>query len=107
LAEYAQGTNVSNPVLTHEAYTYVLDALPMFLALAVLNFTHPARIINGPQSSWPRLSRKQKKEMKRQKQLMRDAGGMTRGGLNTNDTAYQSLAMQEQGRVSADQPIPP
>lgn len=45
----------------------------MFLALVVLNFTHPGRIISGPDASWPRLSRKEKKELKRQQKAEKDA----------------------------------
>ncbi|KAH8703307.1 RTA1 like protein-domain-containing protein [Talaromyces proteolyticus] len=73
LAEYARGTDVNNPVLTHEAYVYVFDATPMFLALVALNILHPGRILSGPDASWPRLSRKEKKELKRQRKAEKKA----------------------------------
>ncbi|KAJ5101777.1 hypothetical protein NUU61_003999 [Penicillium alfredii] len=67
LGQYSQGFNASNPVLSHEAYEYVLDATPMFLTLAILNVFHPGRILQGPDSAFPKLSRKEKKFQKEQK----------------------------------------
>ncbi|KAG9254331.1 putative RTA1 domain protein [Emericellopsis atlantica] len=67
LAQYAQGTDLSNPVLTHEWYEYVWDAAPMFIALAILNVVHPGQVLRGPDSEFPRMSRAEKKERKRAK----------------------------------------
>ncbi|GKZ30966.1 hypothetical protein AbraIFM66950_010791 [Aspergillus brasiliensis] len=64
LCQYAQGTDPTNPVLTHEAYEYVLDAVPMFVALAGLNVVHPGRVLQGPESEFPRVSRAEKKRLK-------------------------------------------
>ncbi|KAF2177081.1 RTA1-domain-containing protein [Zopfia rhizophila CBS 207.26] len=67
LIEYSRGTDPSNPIPHHEAYMYALDALPMFLAILLLNIWHPGHYLVGPESEFPRLSRKEKKALKREK----------------------------------------
>lgn len=67
LCQYARGYYETNPVLTTESYEYVLDATPMFLALLVLNVFHPGHILRGPRSDFPRRTRAEKKEIRRQK----------------------------------------
>lgn len=43
-----------------------LDALPMFVAIVLMNVVHPARILQGEGSEFPKgPSRKEKKEAKR------------------------------------------
>ncbi|KAK9325286.1 RTA1 like protein-domain-containing protein [Lipomyces orientalis] len=73
LCQYARGTDPSNPVLTHEAYEYVFDALPMLLALVTLNIIHPGRILQGPDSEFPKVSRQEKKQIKREKKEAKKA----------------------------------
>lgn len=106
LVQYATGTSPSNSLLTHEAYEYVLDALPMFLALVVLNFTHPGRIINGPDASWPRLSRREKKGLKRQKKAEKAARKAARKtgqkDWNSSDVAFEALRPAGEGVVEND-----
>ena len=63
LVQYASGFLSTIP--THEAYFYALEALPMFLALLIMNITHPGRTLIGPDSEFPRKTRQQKKEEKR------------------------------------------
>ena len=41
--EYLQGSN--GFVITHEAFIYLFDALPMFLMMSILAFLNPARLI--------------------------------------------------------------
>ncbi|RDW73413.1 hypothetical protein BP6252_07320 [Coleophoma cylindrospora] len=53
LVEFSRGSNVSNPLLTSEAYFYVLEAVPMFLAILSLNITHPGTILVGVESEMP------------------------------------------------------
>lgn len=74
LAQYAQGTSATNPILTHEWFEYVLDAAPMFLALAALNFTHPGRILQGPDSEFPKVTRAEKKQQKMLKKMATEQG---------------------------------
>jgi hypothetical protein len=65
--EFSQGTTSTNPILTHEGYTYGLDALPMLLAVLVINVIHPGLILKGPDSDFPRQTRKEKRAIKREK----------------------------------------
>jgi hypothetical protein len=65
--EFSQGVNSSNPILTHEGYTYGLDALPMLLAAVILNIVHPGLVLKGPESDFPRQTRKEKKAAKKEK----------------------------------------
>ncbi|TVY31867.1 hypothetical protein LSUB1_G008679 [Lachnellula subtilissima] len=67
LAEYGPGVSLSNPLPTHEAFFYCLDALPIFLAIAIMNVIHPGHVLVGPDSDFPRLSRAQKKAAKAEK----------------------------------------
>ncbi|KAK2037404.1 RTA1 domain-containing protein [Colletotrichum somersetense] len=55
LVEFSSGHGVDNVLITHESYFYVLEALPMFLAIAVFNAVHPAATINGAGSDMPGL----------------------------------------------------
>lgn len=43
----------SNKILRHEGYQLYLDALPMLLALVLLNIIHPGLVLKGPESSIP------------------------------------------------------
>jgi hypothetical protein len=70
--EFSQGMSSSNPILTNEGYAYGLDALPMLLAATSLNVVHPALVLKGPDSEFPRLSRKEKKTIKQEKKNARD-----------------------------------
>jgi hypothetical protein len=56
LVEYSHGFKSDIP--SHEAYQYGLDSVPMLLALVVLNFIHPGRIMSGKDSDLP--SRKER-----------------------------------------------
>ncbi|KAJ5337569.1 hypothetical protein N7452_004297 [Penicillium brevicompactum] len=71
LAQYAQGTSATNPVLTHEEYEYVFDAAPMFLALVALNIFHPGHVLRGPDSTFPTQTRAEKKELKARKKAFK------------------------------------
>ncbi|KAK1141048.1 hypothetical protein N8T08_009621 [Aspergillus melleus] len=98
LAQYADGTNPKNPVLTHEWYEYVWDALPMFIAIGLLNIFHPGRVLQGPDSEFPKLSRKEKKQMKRDKKEAKKAlkKSKTKGKLE-GDVEFEQLRRQEEG----------
>jgi hypothetical protein len=62
LVEFTKGFEPSNPVLFNEVYVYVFDATPMFLALLLLSLVHPGLTLVGPDSEFPRIPRKEKKE---------------------------------------------
>jgi hypothetical protein len=61
--------SLNNPILTHEFYAYVLDALPMILAALLLNIVHPGVVLKGPESEFPHVSRKEKKMLKQEKKV--------------------------------------
>ncbi|KAH7136364.1 RTA1 like protein-domain-containing protein [Dactylonectria macrodidyma] len=54
LIEFGGGANGENELLKHEAYQLCLDALPMLLALVLLNAVHPAIVLKGPESEFPK-----------------------------------------------------
>ncbi|CRG88169.1 hypothetical protein PISL3812_05196 [Talaromyces islandicus] len=108
LGQYAQGTNPNNPVLTHEYYEYVFDALPIFTALVTLNWLHPGRVLQGEDSEFPHISSKERKRLKREKldakraereerrQARRNRWrGESRPGFN-----FQFLSAQENGSAT-------
>ncbi|KAI9040333.1 alkaline D-peptidase [Aspergillus affinis] len=98
LAQYADGTNPNNPALTHEWYEYVWDALPMFVAIGLLNIIHPGRVLQGPDSEFPKLSRKEKKQRKRDKKEAKKALKelKTKAKLG-NGVEFEQLRSQEEG----------
>src|SRR5215471_11541285 len=67
MVEFARGITPSNPIPFHETYSYGLDAFPMMVAIFVLIIWHPGRTLVGPESDFPRLSRKEKKALKQEK----------------------------------------
>jgi hypothetical protein len=52
--EFSGGVSASNPILSNEAYQLGLDALPMLIALLIMNAVHPGKVLKGPESSFPR-----------------------------------------------------
>ncbi|KAJ5090955.1 hypothetical protein N7532_009639 [Penicillium argentinense] len=64
LAEYSKGVGADEPTNTHEWYQYVFDALPMFLAVLILNVLHPGRILQGPDSGFRHAKKMAKMEKK-------------------------------------------
>lgn len=53
LVEFSGGLEHDSPLNTQEAYFYVLEAGPMFLAIVGFNIVHPGRIITGPNAKMP------------------------------------------------------
>ncbi|KAF7587594.1 hypothetical protein BBP40_007014 [Aspergillus hancockii] len=102
LAQFARGTDPNNPVLTHEVYEYALDAAPMFIALLVINIVHPGRILQGPDSEFPKVSRQEKKQLKQQKKAAKKAElevkKQARG--KHDDVESGPLPSQDEGNVS-------
>ncbi|KAK5987978.1 putative lipid transporter atnI [Cladobotryum mycophilum] len=64
LVEFGQGVDSNNPILSHEAYPFGLDASPMVLALTIMNLMHPGLVLRGPDSEFPKVSRAEKKAIK-------------------------------------------
>ena len=67
LVEFASGIDpIKNPIPYHDAYFMALDALPMFVAIALMNVVHPGRILQGQKSEFLKgPTRKEKKEARR------------------------------------------
>lgn len=66
LVEFTAGDDPStNPIPYNETYVFCLDALPMFMALSLMNIIHPNGVLKGEGSEFPKgLTRKEKKEVK-------------------------------------------
>lgn len=67
LIEFGPGLNSSNKYISNELYPLLLDAMPMTLALILLNVMHPGLVLKGPDGEFPRVSRKEKKALKRER----------------------------------------
>lgn len=74
LIEFSGGMGDNNPLVTHEVYFYILEAVPMFMALLTFNIVHPGRIMQGPLSDMPGLFSfiKEKVRGRKGKQLLDD-----------------------------------
>ncbi|KAM0469164.1 hypothetical protein ACHAP7_010174 [Fusarium lateritium] len=53
LVEFGGGANSNNVVLRHEGFQLYLDALPMLLALVLLNVVHPGQVLKGSGAKFP------------------------------------------------------
>ncbi|KAJ7226284.1 RTA1 like protein-domain-containing protein [Mycena rebaudengoi] len=62
LVEFSSG--MISPITQTEVPFYVLEALPMFVALALWNVWHPGQVLVGPDSEFPKVSRAQKRAEK-------------------------------------------
>jgi hypothetical protein len=54
LVEFSAGNTESNPLPNREAYFYVFDGIPMFIAIMIWNLAHPGATLQGPESQLPR-----------------------------------------------------
>ncbi|KAF5972120.1 RTA1 domain-containing protein [Fusarium coicis] len=53
LVEFGGGAKSNNVVLRHEEFQLYLDALPMLIALVLLNVVHPGQVLKGPGAGFP------------------------------------------------------
>jgi len=53
LAEFSAGLGTSNPLPGNEPVLYVLESMPMWLAILVWNIVHPGRFIHGEDAKMP------------------------------------------------------
>jgi hypothetical protein len=65
MIEYSTG--IRSPLATSEAAFYVLDAVPMFIAMGLLSIYHPGRVLIGPDSEFPKKEKKKKNGKKSKK----------------------------------------
>jgi hypothetical protein len=95
LIEYSNGLKSTIP--SKEAYMYVFDSLPMFVALLLLNIMHPGRVMPGKESDLP--SRKQRKQEKRYNKVasLEDGNSL----MAANDNPYPvSMSNLEAGLIN-------
>ncbi|KAM3508958.1 hypothetical protein MY10362_000843 [Beauveria mimosiformis] len=64
LLEFGPGIDASNKLITNETYPLALDALPMAIALLLLNMMHPGLVLRGPNGEFPRKTRGEKKAIR-------------------------------------------
>jgi hypothetical protein len=99
LIEFASGLDPSkNPIPFHEAYFMCLDALPMFVAIALMNIIHPGRVLQGEGSEFPKgPTRKQKKAAKRikkeAKRAAKEEEKALKGGKKTKHNENSNIEM--------------
>ncbi|KAF2736060.1 hypothetical protein EJ04DRAFT_551582 [Polyplosphaeria fusca] len=89
----------NNPLLENEFYMYVLDAVPMFIALLALNLVHPGRVLVGPESNY----HEGKKAFKAHKKADKRAAKMAKKGLSGSDDEEESMIGIELRQQQAQQ----
>ena len=83
LVEYTDGDE--SHVAVHEAYFYCLEALPMIVSLVIFNVVHPALVLVGPESEFPKRVKKPRKEKNLDKAAKkRHRTHRSRGGTAVN-----------------------
>ncbi|KAK4941117.1 hypothetical protein LTR10_018917 [Elasticomyces elasticus] len=53
LVQFSAGDTASNPLVSSEACFYILEAVPMLLAVMCFNIKHPGSVLVGPESELP------------------------------------------------------
>jgi hypothetical protein len=71
LVEFAGGFDYDNKLVSEEGYMLGLEATPMLIAATLLSVIHPGLVLKGPDSEFPKLSRKEKKLLKKEKKEMK------------------------------------
>ncbi|PWY66716.1 RTA1 domain protein [Aspergillus heteromorphus CBS 117.55] len=101
LAEYADTNTAGTSILTtKEAFFYCLECVPIFSAMVIWNIWHPGRLMRGPESEFPKkikISRKERKRMKREEKAQRKNGGKN-GNYENPLTQSSDEAMLGEGR---------
>lgn len=82
LAEYSSGLDSQIP--NHEAYMFVLESLPMFVAIMLFNVVHPGAVMPGKDNNIP--GRKERKNM------------FPKGQRGFNKLAYEGVGYESVGR---------
>lgn len=101
LVEFGPGFTSSNQMITKEEYPLALDAMPMVLALTLLNIVHPGIVLRGPDGEFPKKSRAEKKAIKRAKKEAKQQ--LREQKLETKRTAKEVKKAKKQaaqGKVS-------
>ncbi|KAK1623027.1 RTA1 domain-containing protein [Colletotrichum phormii] len=97
LIEFGPGANMNNPILTNENYAFGLDALPMVLALVLLNAVHPGIVLGGENSELPRLSRKEKKQVKLERKAAKRESKLAKKAAREQKKSAAGLEVDDDG----------
>lgn len=100
LVEFGPGVNAHNQLLIHEEYPLCLDATPILIALVLLNVMHPGFVLRGPDSEFPKLSRKEKKALKQQKKQEKKQAKETKKARKTGAQELKNLSVDERSTAS-------
>ncbi|CVK89020.1 hypothetical protein FPRO06_03799 [Fusarium proliferatum] len=96
LIEFGPGVNEHNQLLIHEEYPLGLDATPILIALVLLNIMHPGFVLRGPDSEFPKLSRKEKKAIKQQKKMEKKQAKEAKKARKTGAQELKNLSYEGQ-----------
>ncbi|KAF4444687.1 phospholipid-translocating ATPase [Fusarium acutatum] len=94
LIEFGPGVNEHNQLLIHEEYPLGLDATPILIALVLLNIMHPGFVLRGPNSEFPKLSRKEKKAIKQQKKMEKKQAKEAKKARKTGAQELKNLSYE-------------
>ncbi|KAF5547296.1 phospholipid-translocating ATPase [Fusarium napiforme] len=102
LIEFGPGVNEHNQLLIHEEYPLGLDATPILIALVLLNIMHPGFVLRGPDSEFPKLSRKEKKAIKQQKKMEKKQAKEAKKARKTGAQELKNLRYEGQSNSSRE-----
>ncbi|KAF5634482.1 phospholipid-translocating ATPase [Fusarium tjaetaba] len=102
LIEFGPGVNEHNQLLIHEEYPLGLDATPIMIALVLLNIMHPGFVLRGPDSEFPKLSRKEKKAIKQQKKMEKKQAKEAKKARKTGTQELKNLRYEGQSNSSRE-----
>ncbi|KAM0443006.1 hypothetical protein ACHAQK_004064, partial [Fusarium lateritium] len=102
LVEFGPGVNDRNQLLIHEEYPLCLDAAPILIALVLLNIMHPGFVLRGPDSEFPKLSRKEKKALKQQKKQEKKQAKEAKKARKAGAHEFKSLSVDERSTGSRE-----
>ncbi|KAF4335919.1 phospholipid-translocating ATPase [Fusarium beomiforme] len=100
LVEFGPGVNEHNQLLIHEEYPLGLDATPILTALVLLNIMHPGFVLRGPDSEFPKLSRKEKKALKEQKKMEKKQANVAKKARKAGKQELKDLSYEGQSNSS-------
>ncbi|EWZ41528.1 RTA1 like protein-domain-containing protein [Fusarium oxysporum Fo47] len=100
LIEFGPGVNEHNQLLIHEEYPLGLDATPILIALVLLNIVHPGFVLRGPDSEFPKLSRKEKKALKQQKKMEKKQAKEAKKARKAGAQELKNLSYEGQSNSS-------
>jgi hypothetical protein len=102
MIEFGGGIGPDNPVPRNEVYSYALDALPMMIALLLLAIWHPGRTLVGPDSEFPKKTKKtkaEKKAAKAEKERLRLERKDEKRSRKAHGKAYRKEELPRFGRT--------